>query len=110
MARRLGRMVAGMVAAAMVVLAWPDPAGAAMTCHTVAGQRLCLESIKRSAKYFWQYRAVVSVDGQPQPEAVYNCQAPPLKSAAVEASKPINAKASEVSAQDFVCQTVPARR
>ena len=104
------RILIGMVAVVALVVVWPYPAMAAVKCQTVAGQRLCLESVKRSAKYFWQYRAVVSVAGRPQPEAVYHCQAPPLESPFTEDSRPSEPTISEAKIRAFVCQVVPTRR
>jgi hypothetical protein len=54
-------------------LAVPPPAQA-LTCRSVRGQDVCIVDIKRSAKRFWEYRATVSVAGQVQPTAIYNCR------------------------------------
>ena len=35
---------------------------------------ICILSIKRSAKNYWDYRAAVSVDGVKRPIEVYNCR------------------------------------
>jgi hypothetical protein len=43
-------------------------------CRQVDGHRICILSIKRSAKNYWQYQAVVSTDGIEQPFATYDCR------------------------------------
>ncbi|WP_335211554.1 hypothetical protein [Nostoc sp.] len=37
-------------------------------------QQICILSINRSAKNYWEYRAAVSVDGVKRPVEVYNCR------------------------------------
>ncbi len=46
----------------------------ALTCRYLNNHRICIIDIKRSAKYHWQYTAVVSVDGVKKPTQVYNCR------------------------------------
>ncbi|MEH2267252.1 MAG: hypothetical protein V7K68_02270 [Nostoc sp.] len=38
--------------------------------------QICILSISRSAKNYWEYRATVSVDGVKRPTEVYNCREP----------------------------------
>jgi hypothetical protein len=38
------------------------------------GHQICIISINRSAKNYWEYRATVSVDGIKRPTEVYNCR------------------------------------
>ncbi len=49
------------------------PAQAAI-CRTVNGHSICILKIKRSAKYHWEYRAAVSLDGIARPIEIYNCR------------------------------------
>lgn len=49
-------------------------AKAAPLCRQIEGHQTCILSIKRSAKYFWEYQVVVSVDGTPRPIEKYNCR------------------------------------
>jgi len=49
------------------------PARAAF-CRTVNGHDICILSIKRSAKNYWEYRASVSVDGVARPVEIYDCR------------------------------------
>ena len=51
------------------------PAAQALNyCRMVGEHEVCLLNVKRSAKNYWEYRAVVSVDGQPRPLEIYNCR------------------------------------
>ncbi|MBE9125384.1 hypothetical protein IQ257_02470 [Coleofasciculus sp. LEGE 07092] len=43
-------------------------------CRNTKDHSICILSIKRSAKYYWEYRAVVSVDGIERPLEIYNCR------------------------------------
>lgn len=45
----------------------------AAVCRNYHGQRICIVSINRSAKNYWEYRATVTVDGVKRPQEVYNC-------------------------------------
>jgi hypothetical protein len=57
----------------LVSLAIVDPAEAAF-CRTVGDRTICIVEIKRSAKNYWEYRAVVSINGVVKPLEVYNCR------------------------------------
>ncbi|KOP26173.1 hypothetical protein AMR41_13020 [Hapalosiphon sp. MRB220] len=46
----------------------------ASVCRNLQGHQICIISIKRSAKNYWEYRAIVSVDGVKSPLEVYNCR------------------------------------
>lgn len=52
----------------------PSAAIAAPVCRTTPDHEVCILSIKRSAKYHWQYRAAVSLDGIKRPVERYNCR------------------------------------
>jgi hypothetical protein len=54
-------------------LAVTFPAEAAF-CRQSSDRLICIVSIKRSAKNYWEYRASVSVDGIKRPIEVYNCR------------------------------------
>ncbi len=43
-------------------------------CRNSNDHSICILSIKRSAKYHWEYRAAVSIDGVERPIEVYNCR------------------------------------
>ncbi|TBR60520.1 hypothetical protein BLD44_025555 [Mastigocladus laminosus UU774] len=46
----------------------------ASVCRNLQGHQICIISIKRSAKNYWEYRAIVSVNGIKRPLEVYNCR------------------------------------
>ncbi|WP_414544771.1 hypothetical protein [Nostoc sp. CCY0012] len=46
----------------------------ASVCRNYHGQQIYILSINRSAKNYWEYRAVVSVNKVKIPLAVYNCR------------------------------------
>ena len=46
----------------------------ASTCRYDHGHDICILSIKRSAKKYWEYKAVISVDGVKSPRLIYNCR------------------------------------
>lgn len=50
------------------------PAIEAATCQNIAGEQVCILRIKRSAKYYWQYRVTLNIDGKRQPKRFYNCR------------------------------------
>ena len=54
---------------------WVVPtAQAAPLCRTVNNQQVCVLKITRSAKYYWEYRAVVNVDDVRRPMGRYDCR------------------------------------
>jgi len=44
------------------------------TCRPFGGHEVCISDIRRSAKSYWEYRTVVSIDGIKQPLELYNCR------------------------------------
>ncbi len=46
----------------------------AATCRSMSQAMVCLVDVKRSAKYHWEYRVRISVDGVQQPMVRYNCR------------------------------------
>ncbi len=44
------------------------------TCRLFNGHKVCINDIRRSAKSYWEYRTVVSIDGMQQPLELYNCR------------------------------------
>lgn len=47
---------------------------AAPLCHTIQNQTVCILTIKRSAKNYWEYSAAVSIDGKRGRKEPYNCR------------------------------------
>ncbi len=43
-------------------------------CYVSNSHQICLESLRRSAQRYWEYRTVISVDGKKQPLELYNCR------------------------------------
>ncbi len=43
-------------------------------CRNSNDHLICILSINRSAKNYWEYRAAVSIDGVERPIEVYNCR------------------------------------
>ena len=43
-------------------------------CRQLGEQQVCIVDIRRSAKYYWQYRVTLEVDGQTRPREIYNCR------------------------------------
>lgn len=50
------------------------PPAEASFCRQLNNRTICILSIQRSAKYHWEYRAAVSIDGKARPMEVYNCR------------------------------------
>jgi hypothetical protein len=50
------------------------PAQATSFCRKLSSDTICIMSIKRSAKYYWQYQALVSINGTERPMETYNCR------------------------------------
>jgi hypothetical protein len=57
----------------IVATFFPSPAYASV-CQNYDGHQVCILSINRSAKNYWEYRAIISVDGVKRPLEVYNCR------------------------------------
>ncbi|MEM9806889.1 MAG: hypothetical protein AAF959_16585 [Cyanobacteria bacterium P01_D01_bin.56] len=55
-------------------LALVPAAEAAPQCRTVADHQVCILKITRSAKYYWEYRAIVQIDDERRPVGRYNCR------------------------------------
>lgn len=49
------------------------PAQASL-CRNYNDRSICILSIKRSAKYHWEYRVATSINGVERPIEVYNCR------------------------------------
>ena len=58
----------------LLLLATVLPVEAAELCRNLNNRTVCIVSINRSAKNYWEYRAAVRVDGVERPVEVYNCR------------------------------------
>lgn len=75
------------------------PAHAAPICKEIQGQQVCINKMKRSAKNYWEYWAIVDVDGHLRPKETYNC-----RDRVVIDSANILVPFTREIAGDFVCQ------
>jgi hypothetical protein len=75
----------------------------AATCRMVKEKVICIEKIKRSAKYPWEYRVSLSRDQQKQDSVLYNCrnQVTILKNG-------IRQPFTEQNLGEFICQRLGA--
>ena len=46
----------------------------ATVCRNYERHQICILSIERSAKKYWEYKAAVSVDAVKMPVEIYNCR------------------------------------
>ncbi len=51
-----------------------SPVQAFEYCRTVDGHKICILSLQRSAKNYWEYRASVSIDQQKPTSEVFDCR------------------------------------
>jgi hypothetical protein len=56
-----------------ILLTLARPVEAAV-CRTIDDRSICIITIKRSAKNYWEYRASVKVDDVEKPIEIYNCR------------------------------------
>jgi hypothetical protein len=61
-------------ASAIAFFSFPQLANAALICREVNTHKVCILSIERSAKNYWEYRASVQIDHQIRPVEIYDCQ------------------------------------
>ncbi|MEM6253762.1 MAG: hypothetical protein AAF821_12650 [Cyanobacteria bacterium P01_D01_bin.156] len=67
----LGWLVGVLITSSLVFM---PVAQAAPLCRTVANHQICILKITRSAKHYWEYRAIVKIDQQRRPMGRYNCR------------------------------------
>lgn len=60
----------------LILVFWliATPGVKAATCQSITDKQVCIETIKRSAKNYWQYRVNLTIDNQKQVTRVYNCR------------------------------------
>ncbi|MDJ0798890.1 MAG: hypothetical protein QNJ51_19070 [Calothrix sp. MO_167.B12] len=46
----------------------------ASRCQNIDGHEVCIVSLKRSPKRYWNYRVAISIDGEKKPVEIYNCR------------------------------------
>ena len=75
MMRRVLCLVGGLLGLMLACGLLATPAAkAAPLCRPVADHQVCVLKMTRSAKYYWEYRALVQIDGKNRPMARYNCR------------------------------------
>ncbi|MBE9192051.1 hypothetical protein IQ230_17170 [Gloeocapsopsis crepidinum LEGE 06123] len=57
----------------LLTLLFIQPAWASV-CRNYDDRQICIISIERSAKNYWEYRVAISVDGVTRPVEIYNCR------------------------------------
>jgi hypothetical protein len=67
------RVVTVLLLALVWVASLAFPATAAQ-CQSIAGQEVCVLNLRRSAKHYWEYWTLLSIDGVKQPERIYDCR------------------------------------
>ena len=99
----LHRFLVGAIATLLVFSAINiglEPAQAvAPICKEIKGQQVCIQKMKRSAKNYWEYWAIVEVEGHLRPKETYNC-----RDRVVIDSANILVPFTREIAGDFVCQ------
>ncbi|MEG4841210.1 hypothetical protein [Microcoleus sp. B9-D4] len=58
----------------LIFFCWAALPADASVCRNDRGREICIVDIKRSAKNYWEYRVILSVDGVKKPLEVYNCR------------------------------------
>ena len=58
----------------LLILSLTTPAWALPICRTTATHRVCILDLQRSAKNYWEYWAVVKIDGVERLLETYNCR------------------------------------
>jgi hypothetical protein len=71
----------------------------AATCRTVKEEAICIEKIKRSAKYPWEYRVNLSINDKKQDLMLYNC-----RNKVTISKNGIRQPFTEKDLGDFICQ------
>ncbi|NJK40464.1 MAG: hypothetical protein HC934_02195 [Acaryochloridaceae cyanobacterium SU_2_1] len=46
----------------------------AFSCLALQGHQICVTTLNRSAKNYWEYRVTLEIDGVQQAQEVYNCR------------------------------------
>jgi hypothetical protein len=52
----------------------PIPQAYGAICRNYGAEEICLISIKRSAKYHWEYRAVLQINDKKQAQKLFDCR------------------------------------
>jgi hypothetical protein len=92
-----------------LLLSFPvAPAAQAFTCRNYNSHKICILSIKRSAKNYWEYRASVIIDGVKTPVDLYNCRQR-VRVSYNDAKHPITMAFGENDAGELICNFFMSR-
>ena len=83
-----------------------QPTSLANACRSFGEHQVCVQSIRRSAQRYWEYRTVVSVDGIKQPLELYNCR-DRIRTLAFDSS-PVPFATGKTG--DWICQITQPKR
>jgi hypothetical protein len=76
--RAIGLTIAVVLGLSLGLFSVPVAASAAVystsICRSIDHHDVCILTIKRSAKNFWEFNAAVSIDGKRGPKEPYNCR------------------------------------
>ena len=68
-------IIASLLGIVISLMTWQvSPSIAAPLCRTIQNQNVCILTIKRSAKNYWEYSAAVSIDGKRGRKEPYDCR------------------------------------
>jgi hypothetical protein len=67
------RCCIGWMLALLLFLARPLPV-LALSCRSLNGELVCIQSLQRSAKKYWEYRVQLKINGLSQPVEIYDCR------------------------------------
>ena len=68
-------LAASLLGIVISLMTWQvSPSIAAPLCRTIQNQNVCILTIKRSAKNYWEYSAAVSIDGKRGRKEPYDCR------------------------------------
>ena len=77
----------------------PARADDSLLCRPAENHQVCIVSIKRSAKNFWEYRVQLKIDGQIRPKERYDCRRSLLPS-------PADEQPSTQALRELVCSSI----
>jgi hypothetical protein len=70
----MNRKIIIIMCSILLLSIFPNFPSTATVCSHLDGHQICLLRLKRSAKYYWEYRVLITVDGKKRPMAIYNCR------------------------------------
>ncbi|PSF36575.1 hypothetical protein C7H19_12910 [Aphanothece hegewaldii CCALA 016] len=68
------KLIKGIILGILIILTFFTSSAYASFCRNYHEQLVCILSIKRSAKNYWEYRASISVNNIVRPIEIYDCR------------------------------------